>query len=242
MDEQVTTPDTSSVAPADLRYATGESRLIAVLYKKVEELDKEVHALKTQKILDETKIPIEILERSGLLPPEPAKLRRGKGARPLLRSEIEEAIKQSPFCTDQARYLGVSVACYRKYASQLGLYHPQPHHKGSKKPFGPEKGRRPLSKILAGEFNGDRLVTDAKVRRKLIQAGWPEECSVCGYKGKPFGQQRVPLLLDHIDGDRNNFKKENLRLLCWNHMIECGRGYLKRGIRYFDPDWSADGK
>ena len=240
MDDIVTTPETASVP--NLHTATGDDRLLAVLYKKVEELDKEVHDLKTKKIIDETQMPPELLEQAGMLPPEPKKLRRGRGSRPLLRSEIEEAIKHSLFCSDQARYLGVSILFYKKCASAHGLYKPQPHHKGAKKPWGPEKGRHPLSKILSGEFNGDPAVTDWKVKRKLIAAGWPQECAVCGYNKRHLVTGHVPLLLDHIDGDRNNFKQENIRLLCWNHMVECGRGYMFRGMKYFDPDWGADAK
>src|ERR1035437_4484692 len=241
MEPTVITPNTASV-PANLHTATGDDRLIAVLYKKVEELGKDVHDLKTKKIIDETQMPPELLEQVGMLPPEPNKLRRGRGARPLLRSEIEDAIKHSPFCSDQSRYLGVGILTYRKYATPLGLYNPQPHHKGAKKPWGPEKGRHPLSKILLGEFNGNPSITDWKVKRKMLRDGWPEECAVCGYNKKHMSNGRVPLLLDHMDGDRNNFKRENLRFLCWNDMIECGRGYLRRGMCFFDPDWGVNAK
>jgi hypothetical protein len=238
-------PNTSSlqdVTIPNLHTAVGDDRLLAVMYKKLEELDKEVHELKTKKIIDETQMPPELLEQAGMLPPDPKKLRRGRGARPLLRTEIEEAIKHSKFCTDQARYLGVGVRTYKKYAEPLGLYHPQPHHKGAKKPWGPEKGRHPLSKILLGDFYGDTAITDWKVKRKMLKAGWPEECAVCGYNKRHLTTGHVPLLLDHIDGDRKNFKKENLRLLCWNDMIDCGRGYLHKEICRFDPNWGMDAK
>ena len=242
MEPIVTSPDSGSVTPANLHTATGDDRLLAVLYKKVEELDKEVHDLKTKKIIDETQIPHNILVQNGMLPPAPSKLRRGRGARPLLRSEIEEAVSHSVFCSDQARYLGVSKTTYKKYAEPLGLYKPQPYHKGCKKPWGPEKGKYPLSKILNGDFNGNPLVDDEVVKPKLLKAGWPEECAICGYNKKHIISGRVPLILDHMDGDRGNFKRDNIRLLCWNDTIECGRGYLKRAIRYFDPDWATDGK
>jgi hypothetical protein len=168
---------------------------------------------------------------------------RGRGFRPLLRSEIEAAIKVSPFCSDQAKYLGVAVSTYRKYAKPLGLWTPQPHHKGCKKtPWGAEKGKYPLSRILKGEFNGNKLVSDWMVKKKVLKAGATEACTICGYNKKHLINGRVPLLLDHMNGDRYDFKAENIRLLCWNCTVECGRGYLRRGIRFFDPDWRTDGK
>jgi hypothetical protein len=236
-------PNSGSLSDINLHTATGDERLMGVLYKKIEDLAKEVHELKTQKIIDETQIPPELLEQNGMLPPDPTTVKRGRGFRPLLRSEIEAAIKVSPFCSDQAKYLGVAVSTYRKYAKPLGLWTPQPHHKGCKKtPWGAEKGKYPLSRILKGEFNGNKLVSDWMVKKKVLKAGATEACTICGYNKKHLINGRVPLLLDHMNGDRYDFKAENIRLLCWNCTVECGRGYLRRGIRFFDPDWRTDGK
>ena len=88
-------PNSGSLSEVNLHKATGNERLMGVLYRKIEDLAQEVHELKTQKILDETKMPPELLEQAGMLPPDPTKLDRGRGFRPLLRSEIEEAIKAS---------------------------------------------------------------------------------------------------------------------------------------------------
>ena len=43
-----------------------------------------------------------------------------------------------------------------------------------------------------------------------------EECCSCGYCTRRVSDYTVPLLLDWIDGDRTNHKRENLRLLCYN--------------------------
>jgi hypothetical protein len=242
MDPITQLPLTSSLPPevtANLHNATGMDRVVTILYKKIEELDKEVHDLKTKKIIDETQMPREVLEQAGMFPPGVKTLRRGRGYRPLLRSEIEDAIKVSPFCTDQAKYLGVAVSTLRRYAKPLGLWKPQPHCKGCKKAWGPEKGMYPLSKILNGDFNDSDLLDDWRVKNKLFKAKtFPEECAVCGYNKKHIVNGRVPLLLDHMDGNVRNFKKDNLRLLCWNCTVECGRGYLRRGVHFFDPDWN----
>ena len=227
----------------NLHTATGENRLMGVLYKKIEDLAKEVHELKTQKIIDETQMPPELLAQSGMLPDDPTKVKRGRGYRPLLRSEIEDAIKASPFCSDQAKHLGVCIGTYRKYAKQHDLWKPQPHHKGCRKsPWGAEKGKYSLTQILKGDYNDNKLVTDWMVKKKVLKAGATEACSICGYDKKNLINGRVPLLLDHIDGNHLNFEAKNIRLLCWNCTVECGRGYLRRGVRFFDPDWSTDDK
>jgi len=237
MEQIPQSPNSSSLLEINLHTATGDDRLMGVLYRKMEDLAKEVHELKTQKIINETQLPPELLEQSGMLPQTPTRITRGRGWRPLLRSEIEDAIKVSPFCTDQAKHLGVCIGTYRKYAVALGLWKPQPHHRGCRKaPWSPEKGKYSLSKILKGEYNNNRLVTDYMVKKKMLKASATEECAICGYNKKHLASKHVPLLLDHIDGNRQNFLKENIRLICWNCTVECGRGYLRRGIYYFDRD------
>jgi hypothetical protein len=214
------------------------------MLKKIEDLEKKVHDLETKKVLDETQLPPEILSANGLLPEEPTRVERGRGWRPLLRSEIEDAIaKAGPFCADQARYLKVCISTYRKYAKQHGLWKPQPHHKGSRKaPWGAEKGKYPLSKILAGEFDNNKLVLEYKVREKILKAGiLPEECSHCGYKERHIVTKRVPLLIDHLDGNELHWKRENIRFLCWNCTVQVGRGYICGRLRKFDPNFLQQG-
>ncbi len=215
---------------------TGQERLVTILYKKVEEMEKELRELKTQKIISETQLPHGMLAQNGLLPVLERRTKRGRGYRPLLQSEIEEARKHSIFAAGQARWLGVAHSTYRKYAKMYGIYDPKPFQKGRKQPHGPERGCYPLSKILNGDFNTHPKMSDWIAKRKIIQSHtFPECCDQCKYDKKSIIDNHVPLLLDHLDGDKKNFKKENLRLLCWNCTIECGRGYLRRGVHMFDP-------
>jgi hypothetical protein len=197
-----------------------------------------MHEFETQKIINETQIPIEVLEGSGLLPHKPLKLKRGRGYRPILQSEIEEAKKHTPFAAQQARYLNVSIPTYRKYAELYGIYEPKPTAKGKRNLFDPNRGRYPLNKILAGEFHDTPAVSDWMVKDKLIRSGLVEiKCNICGYDKRRIMDHKICLLLDHKDGDVRNFKLDNLQLLCLNCTYECGRGYIRRGNHLFDVDW-----
>lgn len=243
MEELSNQNNTSSLAPEipKLSYDTkGNDRLLATVLKRVEEMEKELHDLKVEKILDETQLPPALLEQNGIIQPfQKHKTLRGRGYRPILRSEIEESIKHSGFGAQQAKFLGVHVATYRKYAKLYGLWNPQPNLKGKKRNLNPDSGKYPLNRILTGEFNGIPQVNDWMVKRKLLKTDiFPKCCAECGYNKKRFGSTQPLLLIDHLDGDKKNFKKENLRYLCWNCTGECGRGYHTRMFNTIDPDWN----
>lgn len=226
-------------ATASLSYKTkGDERLMTVLYKKVEEMERKICDLETKKIIDETQLPIDMLENSGLFPSKPEKLKRGRGYRPILQAEIEEAKKHSPFARQQARWLGIHLHTYKKYAKMYGIYEPRPNEKGKRSMYDPERGRFPLSKILAGEFKDHKSVCDWMVKDKLIRSGkFDPRCNICGYDKRRIVDNKIALLLDHKDGDPRNYSLDNLQLLCLNCTFECGRGYIRRGNHMFDPDW-----
>ena len=112
MEQILQSPNSGSLPDINLHTATGDERLTGIMLKKIENLEHKVHELETKKILNETSLPPEILAANGMLPPEPKTVQRGRGFRPLLRSEIEEAIKVSPFCSDQAKHVGVCISTY----------------------------------------------------------------------------------------------------------------------------------
>ena len=221
----------------------GADRLINVLYKTVEELQRDVHALKTQKVIDELQLPPEILANSGLLPHKPLKLKCGRGYRPILQSEIEEAKKHSPFASQQAKWIGISQQTYRKYATMYGIYEPAPSNKGCRRMFDPERGKFPLSNILADQYRDVEAVSDWMVKDKLIRSGtFPPKCNICGYDKRRVVDNKIALLLDHRNGDNRCYTLDNLQLLCLNCTFECGRGYIRRGKHMFDADWIQGAK
>ncbi|MET2717457.1 HNH endonuclease signature motif containing protein [Streptomyces harbinensis] len=79
----------------------------------------------------------------------------------------------------------------------------------------PRRARRTPAEILVRQDSGARRIPGARLRRAMLRAGIEDRCSGCGIPPAWRGQP-LPLEVDHRDGDRNNNRPENLRLLCPN--------------------------
>lgn len=78
---------------------------------------------------------------------------------------------------------------------------------------------RYIAKWKAGEIDGTTTSfgkPSLHIRRYLLEMA-EHRCSVCGWCERHPKTGRVPLHLDHIDGNAQNNRPENLRLLCPNH-------------------------
>jgi len=67
--------------------------------------------------------------------------------------------------------------------------------------------------------NGPSITSD-KLKKRLIRDGYKKNvCEICGIN--KWRQQKIPLELDHINGDRFDNRIGNLRILCPNcHSIQ----------------------
>lgn len=214
-----------------------KDRVIDVLVRDVERLKKEVDDIRNDKIIDALQIPVNELEESGVLK-KLHRLKQGKGWRPLLESEIDEAQSKTTCATESAKYLGINYRTYRKWCLVYSKWKINPWGKGSKKKFwDPNKGKYPLNQILEGKFPNYPVfrLKDLLIRSNTKKA----ECEICGRNDRRATDGKMPLLLNFKNGDEKNHKLDNLQMLCYDCFFLYGRGYIRRGkveFNFLDPD------
>jgi hypothetical protein len=137
----------------------------------------------------------------------------------ILKSQIEEAQRNTKSSSAAARWLGVNFETYKKYAKLYGIYdqHNNPTGVGIDKGYSHKPSSIPLREILEGKHP---KYSRAKLKNRLIaRKKLPEECSLCGFNERRITDNQVPLMLTHKDGDKKNYSLENLELLCYNCMF-----------------------
>lgn len=139
---------------------------------------------------------------------------------------VRYAMENTDSNAQAASFLSVSYNTYKKYAKsyldeETGLTLFELHknqagigiHKGSFRP----KGYAKLKEVLAGlhpDYPPQRL--RKRVNYMIREAILQEKCARCGFEERRILDYSMPLLLDWIDGDSTNHKRDNLQLLCYN--------------------------
>jgi len=116
-----------------------------------------------------------------------------------------------------ARWLEVSYNTYRKWAKYYGVFEQHLNQKG----VGVKKGwatyKVPVDDIITGKRQPPRRWSHKVLKKRLIEDGYfNEECSNCSYSEENIQTGKVCLGVDFEDGNHENFKIDNLRLLCPN--------------------------
>jgi hypothetical protein len=108
---------------------------------------------------------------------------------------------------------------YKDEKTGLSLFELQLNQCGKGIPkFSKGSGKEPpLLDILEGRVDAAYFSPD-KIKYRLINEGYlDEKCSSCGFNERRLIDYRIPLLLHFKDKNKNNYKRENLELLCYNH-------------------------
>jgi hypothetical protein len=145
------------------------------------------------------------------------------------RQEIERAMRESLSNKAAAKYLGVSFTTYRKYARMyrnsdgVSLYdaHKNQSAKGIPK-FG--KRKHDMSSIIdIMEGVVPKTFVSIKIlKHQMIQHGiLKEACCRCGFKEQRILDYKVPLIMNFKDGDKKNWKLNNVEFLCYNCYFLC---------------------
>ena len=205
-----------------------ENKVLDVVVKELQEVKQKIASIENKTVLEELKLSEEDLKSIGIIKEDPRRIRKGRGARPLLESEIKEAQEHANNATACARYLGVGYNCYKKWATIYGIFKTNPWGKGDKKKFwAPDKGKYPLNQILEGKFPDYPIY---RLKDLIIRSGIKKPvCENCGFKEHRITDDKMPLLISFKDGNEKNHLLENIEVLCYNCMFLTGRGYIRRG-------------
>jgi len=186
-----------------------------------------------------------------------------KGGRPrrdLTEVVIRNAMKHTQSNFQAARYLNVTIETYRSYArmyvdqeSGKNLYelHKNNSGKGIKRvSWKHDISIEKINDIMSSESY--RAINQEKLKNRLIYEGILRmECYSCGHHEKRVVDYKQPLMLSFIDGNKNNWQIENLRMLCYNcHFLYVGNLFSEKQIRSMENanaplikdeiDWNVD--
>lgn len=108
-----------------------------------------------------------------------------------------------------AAKMNIHFNTFKRRAIKLGCYKPNQAGIGVKKLSGK---KIPLSEILEGKhpyYQTFKLKT--RLLAEKVFENRCNECTLTEWNGKPLTME-----LDHIDGNRTNHKRKNLRMICPN--------------------------
>ena len=169
---------------------------------------------------------------------------KGRKQKIITKEQLLNAMKMTKSNMSCARYLGISYMHYSRYAKSyideesgktLFDLHKNQAGKGIRKHLG---GKDPDLKSL---MDGDLYVKSYNLNRykdRLIQEGYIEEkCNSCGFTEQRVHDYKSPLLIHFKDKNKENWKIENIELLCYNcYFLYIGDVFNEKQIKHIEED------
>ena len=168
----------------------------------------------------------------------------GRNPKPITREQLLAAMKMTKSNMACARYLGISYMHYSRYAKSyideetgktLFDLHKNQSGKGIRKFLGGKD--LDLEALMSGELFVKSLNVN-RYKDKLIQEGYIEEkCNSCGFNEQRVNDYKAPLLVHFKDGNKMNWKIENIELLCYNcYFLQIGDVFNTKQIKNIEED------
>ena len=142
----------------------------------------------------------------------------------LTKEDIQRAMNVTRSNRAAARYLHVTYNTYKKYAklykNEDGIVlleaHKNQEGKGIPKYANRKISEVPLEDIVEGRVPTEYLDVKEVKRRLIFEAYLEERCSHCGFSERRVHDTKVPVILNHKDGNKKNYHLDNLEFLCYN--------------------------
>jgi predicted HNH restriction endonuclease len=122
------------------------------------------------------------------------------------KEDLLKAIESTKSMQSAARHLKMSYDVFRRLAQHYGVFDPNPSGKGTSKP---KTFKTEEDVFRQFNYNVSRFtIKNWLLKEKEYRC---EECGLDEWQGK-----HLVLELEHINGDRKDNRKQNLKLLCPN--------------------------
>ena len=169
---------------------------------------------------------------------------KGRKQKIITKEQLLNAMKMTKSNMSCARYLGISYMHYSRYAKSyideesgktLFDLHKNQAGKGIRKHLG---GKDPDLKSL---MDGELYVKSYNLNRykdRLIQEGYIEEkYNSCGFTEQRVHDYKSPLLIHFKDKNKENWRIENIELLCYNcYFLYIGDVFNEKQIKHIEED------
>ncbi len=183
----------------------------------------------------------------------------GRPAKILKKEDIQRAMKMTRSNRAAARYLHVSFTHYKKYAktysdettgTSLFELHKNQAGKGIPKFLSNGGKEPPILDLIEGRVPVEHFDPKKIKQRLIFEALIEEKCAYCGFSEKRVLDTKVPLVLNHKDGNKKNWNLDNIEFLCYNHaflyatspitdkQVEAMEDYVDRNVE--EVNWELD--